>query len=270
MKFGPIKKFFIVVFSAIFIFGLLNFCGAGGIKNFFYNQSSGLQAYLWQKGSALSFLSDNQDRLNRNLTEQNQILFSNLTDLEVLKKENETLRQALSLGLNQNYELIMGQVTARDSFRVKGVAYSDSILINKGNADGVKKGFPVVLGSKILLGKVVDVYENYSRVILLSSKDSVIDVSIAGTDVFALSKGQGGQKISLDMFPKDKDLQPGSLVVTSALGSAYPSGLLVGTIGQVNNVDSETFKKADINPAYSLNTLDYVFIIKNIVVTNEQ
>jgi rod shape-determining protein MreC len=268
MKFGIIKKFFIVIFSAICVFGLLNLWGANSIKNFFYNQSSGIQAYLWQKGSAIS--AGNQTQINKNLLTQNQALLSNLADLEVLKKENEVLRQALSLGLNQNYELIMGRVTAKDNVRIFGVAYGDSILINKGNADGVKKGFPVVLGSKILLGKVVDVYDNYSRVILLSSKDSVIDVSVANTDVFALSKGLGNQKITLDMFPKDKDLQPGWPVVTSALGSAYPAGLLVGTIGQISNIDSETFKKSEINPAYNLNTLDYVFIIKNIVVTDAQ
>ncbi len=268
MKFGLIKKFFIVIFLSILFFGLLNLWGASGIKNFFYNQSSGIQAYLWQAGSTI--INANQGQLNKNLIVQNQKLFSDLTDLEVLRKENEILRQALSLGLNQDYELIMGQVTAKDSIRIEKVAYSDSILINKGSVDGVKNGFPVVLSSKVLLGKVVDVYDNYSRVILLSSKDSVIDVSVSGTDVFALSKGQGNQKIVLDMFPKDKDLQTGSLVLTSALGSAYPAGLMVGTIGQVDNVDSETFKKAEIKPAYSLNTLEYVFIIKNIVVTNEQ
>jgi cell shape-determining protein MreC len=84
-----------------------------------------------------------------------------------------------------------------------------------------------------------------------------------------LAKGIGDQKINLDMFPKDKELKEGALVMTSALRGAYPSGLVVGTIGKIIGLDSESFKKADINPAYSLDTLHDVFIIKNIVIFDE-
>ncbi|MFA5013634.1 MAG: rod shape-determining protein MreC [Candidatus Paceibacterota bacterium] len=262
------RTVFTIVLLAIVFMGL-NFWGGNSVKNFFYKQSSGLQGFLWRSGSEASFAKKNQEELNKKLLEENQKLVSRLADLDSLKKENETLRQALSIGLKNDFDLIMAEVTAKNNFSVKGVAYGDSLLINKGRIDGVQKGFPVVLANKILLGKVVDVYDNFSRVMMITSKDSVIDVSVENTDTFALAKGAGDQKINLDMFPKDKELKEGALVITSALGSAYPSGLAIGTIDKIIGLDSESFKKASIKPAYNLDTLSNVFIIKNIVIFDE-
>ncbi|MDD5569105.1 MAG: rod shape-determining protein MreC [Candidatus Pacebacteria bacterium] len=262
------KRSILVVIILVAIFIGLNFWGGSTVKNFLYKQSSSLQAFLWQKGSEAAFARKNQEDLNKQLIEQNQSLLSQVADLDSLKKENETLRQALSFGLNADFDLIMAEVTAKNDINLKGVAYGDSLLINKGNVDGVQKGFPVVLASKILIGRVVDVYDNFSRVMLITSKDSIIDVQIQDTDTLALAKGQGG-KLYLDMFPKEKELKQGAVVTTSALGSAYPSGLAVGTVGQINSLDSESFQKAEINPAYDLSTLTRVFIIKNVIISNE-
>jgi rod shape-determining protein MreC len=258
------------VFIIAIVFALLNCWGGSGFKSLVYNKSFGLQAFLWQQGSVLNFNNQNQNNLSQKLIADNQKLLSDLADLDSLKKENETLRQALNIGLNSNYELIMTQVTAKNNISIKGVSFGDSLLINKGSNDGVKKGFPVVLSNKILLGKIVDVYPSFSRVALISSKDSIIDVQLQNIQDFALAKGLGNQKITLDMFPRDKDLQSGTLVLTSALGGAYPSGMVIGTIGNVNIVSSEVFKKAEIIPAYNIGILDKVFVIKNVIVTNGQ
>ncbi len=269
MKLGFTKKAILIIFVLAIIFFGLNFFGGNELKNLFYNQSLGLQKFFWQKGSELSFNAQDQQALNKNLISENQKLLSNLADLDSLKKENEILREALGIGLVNDYGLIMGEVTAKNNFSFKGISYIDSILINKGTRDGVKKGFPVILQNKILLGKIVDVYPNFSRAILISSLESIIDVQIQDSSNFALAKGQGNQKIILDMFPKDQELELGKLVITSALGGVYPSGMVVGTIGAVNSVDSEPFKKAEIISAYNLNNINKVFIIKNITLINE-
>lgn len=268
MKFGFAKKTLLIIFILAVVFAGLNFWGGAQIKNLFYKQSSGLQAFLWQKGSALSF-GGSQGDLNKQLTEQNQKLLSDLADLDALKKENEILRQALGVGLAGNYQVIMAEATAKNNFSLFGLTYGDSLLINKGSRDGIQKGFPVVLSNKILLGKIAEVYADYSRVSLITGKDSVIDVQIQDSPDFALVKGQGNQKIILDMFPKDKELKQGALVMTSALGSAYPSGLVIGTVGNISSVSSEAFRKAEIEPAYNLNLVNKVFVIKNIIVTND-
>lgn len=266
---GFTKKAFLIILAIAVIFLGLNFWGGQQLKSFIYDRSFNWQSFFWNQANSFIFGNKDQQELNKRLIKENQELLSQLADLDFLKKENQELHQALGLDLNSDFELIMAEVTAKNNINISGIAYGDSLLINKGTKQGIKKGFVVVLGSKVLLGKVIDVYDNFSRVLMISGKESVIDVQIEDNANLALSKGQGNQKVILDMFPKDQELKQGALVITSALGSAYPAGLVIGTIGKISNIDSEAFQKAEIEPAYNLNTLKTVFIIKNIIITNE-
>jgi rod shape-determining protein MreC len=272
MKLGFTKKSLLIILAIALIFLGFNFWGGSGIKSFIYGQSLNWQSFFWKQGNNLVFGNKDQQELNKELIQINQRLLSQLADLDSLKKENQELRQALNFDLKEDFNLIMAEVTAKNNINIGKISYGDSLLINKGAKDGIKKGFAVVSGvsgSKVLLGKIVDVYDNFSRVLMISGKESIIDVQIQDSPNFALAKGQGNQKIVLDMFPKNEELKQGALVMTSALGSAYPSGLVIGTIGEISSIDSEAFKKAEINPAYNLNTLNTVFVIKNIIVANE-
>jgi rod shape-determining protein MreC len=255
------KKRLIILFVLLACFYFLSFFN-NGIKNFFYSQSEKLQASLWQKGSEESFSLKNQEQLNKKLIEENQKLLSQLGDLETIQGENEFLREALGLELNKNFELILGRVMGKDIAK-------DYILLNIGERDGVKQGFPVVLSNKILLGKIVDVYPDYSRVMLITDKKSKIDVEIPDSKGFALVKGDSGFKMSLDMFPKDKELNEESLILTSALGGNYPEGMVVGKVKNVKNFDNEAFKKSEIELVFDFNQINNVFVIKNAEIYND-
>jgi len=256
MEYGFTKKrllLFLIILMLLAGFNIFS----DQIKSFFYNKSFNLQSSLWKAG-----INQKTDESTRKLIEENQKLLSQLTELENLENENKFLREALDLGLEKDFDLIIARVTAKNIFTLKGVVFEDSILINKGKNDGIRKDFPVILSNKILVGKVVDVYDSFSRVVLLSSKDNVVDVQIQDTEGFALSKGEGNFKISLDLFSKDKELKNDLLVYTSALGGIYPQGLVIGKIGDVKIVDNEPYIKANILQAFDLSQLDQVFVIK--------
>jgi rod shape-determining protein MreC len=205
---------------------------------------------------------EDQKETNRKLLEENQKLLSQLADLQKIQGENQFLREALDLQLNKDFELILGRVMGKDTAK-------DFILLNIGSREGVKQEFPVVLSNKILLGKVVDVYPDYSRVMLITDKKSKIDVEIPDSKGFALVKGDGGLKMSMDMFPKDKDLSEGSLILTSALGGNYPEGMIVGKVKNVKAFDNEAFKKSDIELVFDLNQINNVFVVKNAEIYND-
>jgi cell shape-determining protein MreC len=153
MKMGFTKKAVFAVFIIAIVFALLNCWGGSGFKSLVYNKSFGLQAFLWQQGSALNFNNQNQNNLNQKLIADNQKLLSDLADLDSLKKENETLRQALNIGLNSNYELIMAQVTAKNNISIKGTSFGDSLLINKGATTELRKVFRLFCRIKFYLAK---------------------------------------------------------------------------------------------------------------------
>jgi len=107
---------------------------------------------------------------------------------------------------------------------------------------------------EVIDGEVVDPVEEFKT-------EVVKDVYVLDKNI-AISKGEGGQKSSLEMFPKDEELEEGALVVTSSLTGSYPSGFVVGRVKNVKKIDTESFKEAEIVPAFDLKLLDKVLVLK--------
>lgn len=256
------QKRIMVLVSLLICFLIINAFFGNQLKDFFYSKSEHLQASLWNRGSDDSFSKKNQEELNKKLIEENQKLLSDLAGLQGVREENESLREALGLNLQKEFDLVLGRVISKDIL-------SDSLLINIGLNDGVKKGFPVILSGKALLGRIVDVYPNYSRAMLITQKNNMIDVEIPDSQSFALSKGEGGLKMTLDMFPRDKELKEGSLIITSAMGGNYPAGLLMGKVKNVKKLDNEVYQKAEIEKVFDLNTVNNVFVVKIAEIYND-
>jgi rod shape-determining protein MreC len=256
------KKRITVLVLLVFCFLVINSFFKDQLKNFVYSKSESLMASLWNRGSEQAFANKNQEELNKSLIAQNQQLLSELADYQKTKEENDFLRNSLGLGLEKDFDLMLSRVISKDIL-------SDSILINIGSNDGVKKGFPVIVSNKVLLGKVVDVYPSYSRVMLITQKNNLIDVEIPDSNIFALSKGGGNLNLTLDMVARDKELKEGSLVVTSAMGGNYPAGLLMGKVKNVKKIDNEAYQTADIEKVFDLSMINNVFVIKIAEIYND-
>ncbi|MDO8436430.1 MAG: rod shape-determining protein MreC [bacterium] len=277
LKLGVI---FLGILAFFVILNITNF--SKPIKNFFYLISSPVEQMLFRKGSGASnffegiFRSGKLMEENKNLRFENQELLSRISALNEAEKENETLRDVLNLGMKNDFELLFAQIVSKDIAR-------DSLLIDKGLKDEIKKGFPVITGQKVLLGRIGEVYDNFSEVILVSNKESSFDAKISKLDVkevedinifstlrstrvkevYGVVKGGGGLKIYLDLIPREDKILKDDIITTAALGGIFPQGLLVGRVKDIKISDLDPFQKAEITPAFSLQDLDKIFIIKN-------
>ena len=255
-----IKIIIILVLVAI-IFTIFNFTDfSKDIKNFFFLISSPVQKSFWQAGKNVSVFFTGilegkiiKEELN-NLELKNQELLSQIVALKELKKENEALREILGLGLEKESRLMLAQIISKDISQ-------DSILINKGKKDGVLEGLPVITGQKVLLGKISQVYERFSEVILISNKKSSFEAKIMDKEIYGLVRGKGSLDLYFDLIPKDKEVSSGDMVVTAVLGGDFPSGILLGSIKEVKRSDIESFQQAEIISAFDLNKIDYLFIV---------
>jgi len=185
---------------------------------------------------------------------ENQELIWQIAVLTELKRENETLRGALELGLEKELELMLVRVINKDISQ-------DSILVNKGRKEGVLEGSAVITAQKVLLGKVRTVYESFSEVVLISNKESSFGARIPERDADGVIKGKGSFNLSLDLIPREKEISEGDVVITSALGDVYPPGLLVGQIKTIKKSDVDPFQSAEVKAAFDINNLDYLFIV---------
>lgn len=261
MKLTYKVKFGISIVLIVIFFLVLNLTPAGPeVKNFFYLISSPIQQVFWNAGDKISdffeIISDikNLKRENEELKLKIQTLEAENVALKELKKENELLRGALEIGLEKEFKLTLAEVIGKDISQ-------DFILIDKGSRDGILEGLPVIAQQKVLIGKISDVYRNFSKVLLISNPKSSFDGKIIESEVFGLIRGKGNLRILFDLIPKEKEIKEGDLVVTSALGGVFPEGLIVGKISQVKKSDLEPFQMAQIQPGFNIRDLEKLFII---------
>lgn len=253
-----------VLLLLIALFVILNLTGfSKNIRSFFYNSFSSVQKNLWGAGAGVSdffetiFQLKNIKSENEKLKNENQELSGQLASLLELKKENEILHEALNLGLEKEFRLVLAQVTSK-------AIGQDVILINKGQKDGLAPGMPVITEQKVLVGKITEVSDRFSKVMLISDKNSTFDAKIIDTKIEGVFKGQGNFKAALDLIPRDSQIKEGDQIVTSALGGVFPSGLLAGKITAVQKNDVGSFQKAEISPIFEVSELDNIFVIVNL------
>ncbi len=232
------------------------------IRGFFYWFSAPIQKVLWRAGDSTSDFFQGIVRvktLKQELDElklENQELLSQVVGLKNLKKENETLRQALGLGLQEDFKLVLVEIISKDISQ-------DFILIDKGAKDGIAEDMPVITQQRVLIGKISEVYEGFSKVMLISHKESSFDAKIQKEekDISGVVRGQGNFRILFDLIPREENLSQGDIVVTSVLGGIFPEGLLVGRIKQIKKNDVEPFQQAEIEAFFNISQIETLFII---------
>ena len=250
----------VLIIISFFLLNLPSF--SQRIRNFFYSISEPIQKWLWQKGGGVSdffdwlFKAKGVWQENENLKLENKELIAKIIGLEQLRGENEVLRTALDLGLEEEFELIISEVIGKE-------IAEDYLIIDKGSKDGIAFGFPVISERKSLVGKVVQVYETTSKIQLLTSENSSFDAKIFEKEVYGLVKGRGNFNLSLEFIPREEEINVRDKVITTSLGGNFPKGLLVGEIKEVKKSDIASFQEALLEPGFNSKELDYLFLITN-------
>lgn len=270
------KKLFVVIFVIVLLIVLNLF--QKDVRNFFYFLSQPLQEFLWQRGRQVSgyfeWILESRNLLKEleDAKTENKKLTAELEKLKAREKENQLLREALGVLPESSFELILASVTAKDSF-------SDSILINAGAQEGVLRDSPVITQQKVLVGKVSEVYQGFSLVLLSSNREmsfsaKIQEISNIGEsegedlgeteikEIKGVIKGMGNGELSFNLALREAEIKKGDVVVTDVLGGVFPEALLVGKVESAEQLDAESFQKAKVSPFFDLKEIDNVFVIK--------
>jgi len=255
----------------LFLLAVLNFF-VSPIKNYFYTISAPIQKTFWSAGvsssnSLISFLyGESLVKENENLKTENQKLLAQLASLQSIEHGNQALSDLSVSCQNDEFKFVMAGVIGLDD--------EDILSINKGSVDGISEGMPVMNQQKVLFGKIFKVYKNFSKIMLISNKNSVINVKIqqdlpaqAGDttkpEIDGVVKGSGGLNAYLDLIPINSDINSGDVLVTSAIEKSFPKDLLVAKITQKEKNDQKPFQQAQINLFFDVKAVDNLFVITN-------
>ena len=177
--------------------------------------------------------------------------------------ENERLRDLLNLSQKrEDFEFESAYITEHAV-----TTWTNSLTLDKGTKHGVEVNDCVIDETGALVGIVSEAGYNWCTVLTLVDTDISIGAQVFRTKDLGLAMGDfslmGEGLLRLDYLPAGCQLVAGDLVETSGLGGYYPSGLVIGTVEEVQKDDSGTTSYAILAPAVDFDELTEVFIIKS-------
>lgn len=195
---------------------------------------------------------------NRTLKERNSQLEKSLRELEVIKSENETLKEYVNLkDKYTEYTTIPGYVINKNTSN-----YSNILVINIGENDGVKVGMSVI-ADKGLVGHVISVTGSTAKVQTLLDTSSAVS-SIIGTardSVIVKGNLETASLLKGTYIPTTATLLEKDKVETSGLGGIYPKGITIGSVKQIVETKNPTNRYILIEPAVNFEKLETVLVI---------
>lgn len=232
------------------------------VKSWLTGSSSGLSIHLENlshkiKGS-FSFLTNigNLKKQNEELGQKIISLRVDSSQIEELKKENALLRKELGFIAPENKNsLVPAKIIERDP-----VTFINNITIDKGTFDGIKNGMAVV-SSGVFIGTVKETFAHTSIVLLVTSKDSIIQAMLQNSRAKGILRG-GISGLYIDYITLDTNYKVGENVVTSGLGGEVAPGLLIGTAGKLTSSSSSIFKMINVEQSIDISNLELVFVQK--------
>jgi rod shape-determining protein MreC len=180
------------------------------------------------------------------------ILFNNFNDLIFAKKENKALKEELeklkfyyinSLNIHQeNKELrnalnfVKSRSTNYKSARLIGIAnqnFGNKIYIDAGKNRNIKEG-SIVIGNFGVIGRIQQVDEDISKIILITDSLSHIPIIASKARVRGILVGNNSEYMEINYLNKNNRIEIGDQIFTSGDGDTLPPGLLVGVVKKIN------------------------------------
>lgn len=163
---------------------------------------------------------------------------------------------ALRAAVGDEVQQVTASVVVRDPAPGRQV-----LVVDRGRADGVAVGQPVLGPGATLVGTVVEVQEHRSRVRLLTDSASTVAAVIQQSRTAAALAGSEDRRLRLDFVSIDAAVAPGDLIVSSPLGGLLPSGLLIGRVTSRHAQPQDLFATIEVEPLTDYARLEHVLIM---------
>ena len=211
----------------------------------------GIRGY-WQ---ALTVLQSE----NKQLKEENIELRSANIQMASLFAENQQLHALLDYKeQHKSQKVVAAKVIARNFGDMR-----DCIYIDAGKDKGIKQDMAVVNGG--LVGVVDEVYDDYARVLLLSSPRCRVGVRVLRADSRAVGVVGGSvtakDSLLMEHVFREASLREGDIVVTSGYSGSHPADILIGKITATKMDSVGLLQEASVQAAADIADVEQVLVI---------
>ncbi len=195
------------------------------------------------------------------------------------KAEIERLRERITKLENERNRLLEAEATNRRlqqllDFRAQlpagGVSASiiaasastwfKSCLLDKGSADGIRKGMAVVTPLGVL-GRVIELSPRTAKVLLITDPNSAVDVVVQRTRARGIISGSLENGPILKYVKHSEDIQVGDRLITSGLDGIFPKGMMVATVIAVRKQTLGLFQRINVMPAVTVERTEQTLVV---------
>ena len=243
-------SFFLVLFSKTDYF-IIN-----GIKNFSSSIIIPVTRFISAPVNIFSNFVEEYNQF-KNLKFENKILQEELIRLKKWQtlaiqnsRENKVLKRLLNATDNNLILIKTASLINRND-----TIYSKLINLNAGSENKIGKNMSAI-NERGLVGKVIDISANNSRIMLLTDPNLSISVKSISDEIFSLLTGNGDGKYLVSSFVKNNKMpRLGDIVVTSGTAQIFPVDLLVGKVAKVEK------NRFFVLPFVDFENIDYLQIV---------
>jgi rod shape-determining protein MreC len=181
----------------------------------------------------------------------NEVLNFKINQLKQLEQKNTELKELINFVGDNKINFITAKVAISSI-----TPFFHNFIVLAGKIHGVKKGQPVV-NYQGLIGRIAEVGENSSRILLITDISSKIPAITENSHERTIIAGNNFDSLEALYLSSENKVKVGELILTTNDGKFFPEGLPIGYI---------TSKKEHvviIKPVVDVTKLNYVIIINN-------
>ncbi len=199
---------------------------------------------------------------NNALRDENERLANENARLQGVKRENDQLTALLQLQSGFDHATVAARVIGRDPIENRQM-----VTLDKGTDDGVENGDVVIVQGGAVAGRVTDVGPNFAKVTLISDSSSTVIGQLATSGATGEIVGQTGDVLIMRNIDAAVEVTEGEEVYTAGIElnggvrSAYPKGLVVGSVVDGEVSANDVVQTAFIAPAANLSSFELALVI---------
>ncbi len=216
------------------------------------SQYSGVHAYFNLKETNRQLAAENAKLRNQ--------LLSNFVAPDSSKKMvvDTTIKDTLNRFRKYTFlpaTVVANTVTLENNF----------LTLERGSQQGVKKDMSVV-GPEGVVGTVVDMSDNYCRVMSILNRKSSVSAMLKKDNIAGSIDWDGKDPsfVTLKNIPKSAKVVKGDTVVTSNYSAKFPSKIMIGTIAGISADPASNFYTLKVKTATNFYSISFVNLVYNV------
>ncbi|HEX5258808.1 MAG TPA: rod shape-determining protein MreC [Sphingomicrobium sp.] len=156
-------------------------------------------------------------RQNGELKRENRAMLQRMVEAKAINLENLQLKAALQLRQHARDAIAAGRIVGSSFNSPRRFA-----ILSAGAKDGIREGMPV-RSPEGLVGRIIDVGELASRVLLVSDRTSIVPARLLRDGIPVIAQGRGDGTVEVRPLEVGRNpFKPGDLIISSGTGGLYP------------------------------------------------